>query len=260
MAALDHGRRSAPAEETDFGFRRVASDQHARLVSAVFGSVAARYDLMNDLMSGGLHRLWKAALLDRLRPRPGMTLIDIAGGTGDVAIGALERVRDKEQAHAIICDASPAMMAVARDRARDRGIVHGLDLVCADAAALPLDSGQADACTIAFGLRNVTRRAGALDEARRILRPGGHFLCLEFSSLVLPLLRPLYDAYSFHVLPWLGGLVTGDAAAYRYLVESIRRFPDQETLAGELRTAGFDRVGYRNLSGGIVALHSAWRI
>jgi len=250
-------RPMAQPRETDFGFKRVSEGEHPGLVGRVFDSVASRYDLMNDLMSGGLHRLWKSALIAQLRPRPGMRLADLAGGTGDVAFRFLAAA---EGATAVIADANAAMLEVARDRAIDRGILTGLEFVLADAADLPFPDGAFDAAAIAFGLRNVTRRADALAEARRILKPGGHFLCLEFSRLIVPALRPLYDAYSFRVLPALGGIVAGDAESYRYLAESIRRFPDQERLAAEMREAGFGNVTWRNLSAGIVALHSGWRI
>jgi demethylmenaquinone methyltransferase/2-methoxy-6-polyprenyl-1,4-benzoquinol methylase len=250
-------RPMAQPRETDFGFRRVGEDEHAGLVGQVFASVASRYDLMNDLMSGGLHRLWKSTLIAQLRPRPGMRLADLAAGTGDVAFRFLAAANGTTAA---IADRSAAMLDVARDRAVDRGILDGLEFVCADAADLPFPDASFDAATIAFGLRNVTRRADALAEALRILKPGGHFLCLEFSRLIVPALRPLYDAYSFRVLPALGGIVAGDAESYRYLAESIRRFPDQERLAAEMRKAGFGNVTWRNLSAGIVALHSGWRI
>jgi demethylmenaquinone methyltransferase/2-methoxy-6-polyprenyl-1,4-benzoquinol methylase len=247
----------AGTDDRDFGFKRVSEAEHFGLVGQVFDSVATRYDLMNDLMSAGLHRLWKSALIARVHPRPGMRLADLAGGTGDVAFRFLAAA---EGTTAVIADANAAMLGVARDRAVDRGILDGLEFVVADAADLPLPDSGFDAATIAFGLRNVTRRADALAEARRILKPGGHFLCLEFSRLLIPALRPLYDAYSFRVLPALGGIVAGDADSYRYLAESIRRFPDQETLAAEMRAAGFANVTWRNLSAGIVALHSGWRI
>jgi demethylmenaquinone methyltransferase/2-methoxy-6-polyprenyl-1,4-benzoquinol methylase len=213
---------------------------------------------MNDLMSVGLHRLWKAALIDWLAPRPGMRLLDVAGGTGDVAAAFLARVKGRGEV--VICDANERMLQVGADRAIDRGLLHGMARVCADAAALPLPDRAFDACTIAFGLRNVARRAEALAEMRRVLRPGGRFLCLEFSRLTVAALRPLYDLYSHRVLPALGGIVARDAESYRYLAESIRRFPDQETLAAEIAAAGFEQVHVRNLSGGVVALHSAWRL
>jgi demethylmenaquinone methyltransferase / 2-methoxy-6-polyprenyl-1,4-benzoquinol methylase len=240
-----------------FGFRDVDAEDHGGLVRDVFDSVAGRYDLMNDLMSGGLHRFWKSALIDWINPKPGTVLIDVAGGTGDIAFRFLERA---SAASAAICDVNEQMLRVGADRALDRGLVSGLSVICGDAQALPIASGSADVCTIAFGLRNVTHRAPALAEMRRVLRPGGHFLCLEFSHPVLPLLKPLYDLYSFKILPMLGARVAGDEDAYRYLVESIRAFPEQETLLGELSGAGFGNVSYRNLSGGIVAIHSGWRL
>ncbi len=256
--------------ETDFGFRRVSREDHRGLVGAVFDSVAGRYDLMNDLMSGGLHRLWKQALIDTLDPRPGMRLIDVAGGTGDIAYRALDRVERRLEAQdaasaeppatVTICDPSDAMLAVARDRAVDAGRLTGVEFVCAPAEALPIGDGSATACTISFGLRNVSDRPAALAEMRRVLEIGGHFLCLEFSPAVLPALAPLYDAYSYKVLPWLGEQVAGDADSYRYLAESIRRFPPPDTLSEELKAAGFGAIRHRMFSGGIVALHTAWRI
>jgi demethylmenaquinone methyltransferase/2-methoxy-6-polyprenyl-1,4-benzoquinol methylase len=252
------------AAESDFGFRRVGRDEHPGLVRRVFDSVADRYDLMNDLMSGGLHRLWKRALIDWLAPRPGMRLIDVAGGTGDVALRFLARADERSgggaPATAIIVDPNEAMLRKGRDKALDEGRIAGIDFVCAPAEALPLADGCADACTISFGLRNVTRRDTALGEIRRLLKPGGHFLCLEFSPNVLPSLRVAYDAYSFRVLPWLGEVVAHDRDAYRYLAESIRRFPPPGTLAAEMTAAGFGNVRWRAWSGGIVAIHSGWRI
>ena len=238
-----------------FGFRRVAADEHTALVRDVFNSVAGRYDLMNDLMSGGLHRLWKRVLIDRLRP--GTALIDVAGGTGDVALGFMTH-RDGNDA--VIIDANTHMLHVGRDRAMDRGVATGITFVCADAAELPLPDRSADAVTIAFGLRNVSRRAEALIEMHRVLSPGGHFFCLEFSRVVLPVLARLYDLYSFEIIPRLGRWVTGHEDSYRYLVESIRAFPDQEALSAELRDVGFGNCSHINLTGGIVALHSAWRV
>ena len=252
------GAPDAGRESVSFGFRDVDAGEHGGLVRDVFDSVAGRYDLMNDLMSGGLHRLWKSALIDWLNPRPGNTLIDVAGGTGDIAFRFLERAGDTAQV--AICDVNEQMLNVGADRAIDRGVLSGLSVICGDAQSLPIAGNSVDACTIAFGLRNVTHRDKALAEMRRILRPGGHFLCLEFSHPVLPLLKPLYDMYSFKVLPVLGARIAGDGDAYRYLVESIRAFPDQETLLGELTDAGFGNVSYRNYSGGIVAIHSGWRI
>ena len=241
-----------------FGFRRVDATEKPQLVRGVFERVAGRYDLMNDLMSGGIHRLWKAALVDWLAPRPGQLLLDVAGGTGDIARRFLAKAGGG--ARVVVCDLTPAMVAVGRDRAIDRGITAGIDWVAGDALALPIAGASVDAYTIAFGLRNVADVDKALAEARRALKPGGRFLCLEFSQVVLPVLKELYDTYSFHVVPWMGRIVAGDRDAYVYLVESIRRFPAQAALAERLTAAGLERASYRNLSGGIAALHSAWRI
>jgi demethylmenaquinone methyltransferase / 2-methoxy-6-polyprenyl-1,4-benzoquinol methylase len=244
--------------ETDFGFRRVASDDKARLVRRVFDSVAQRYDLMNDLMSGGIHRLWKAYLIDRLNPRPGQRLLDVAGGTGDIGLRFLDRAGI--DASAIVCDINPAMIERGRDRAIDRGRLAEIDWLVGDAERLPIADSAVDAYTIAFGLRNVTRIDAALAEARRVLKPGGRFLCLEFSHVAIPPLARAYDAYSFAVLPRLGQLVAGDREAYQYLVESIRKFPAQAELAQRMAAAGFEQVTFRNLTGGIAALHSGWRL
>ena len=243
--------------ETDFGFTRVPERAREELVRGVFDSVARRYDLMNDLMSGGVHRLWKAAFVDTLAPRPGMHLLDVAGGTGDIAFRFLDRVRG--DGRVTVCDINEAMLGVGRDRAIDRGIVAGIDWLCGNAEALPVADASVDGYTIAFGLRNVTRIDQALLEARRVLRPGGRFLCLEFSRVAVPLLGALYDRYSFEVVPRIGEVVTGDRAAYEYLVESIRKFPAQEALAARIAAAGLDLVKVRNLTGGIAAIHSAWR-
>ena len=242
--------------ETDFGLRRVDLADHTGLVRGVFDSVARQYDLMNDLMSGGLHRVWKAALQNRLNPRPDMTLLDVAGGTGDIAEGFLKR----GGGGAIICDINREMLTAGMDRALDRGNTAGPSWVCGDAAALPLARASADACTIAFGLRNVTCRTHALAEMHRVLKTGGHFICLEFSPAVLPQLQALYDTYSFKVIPWLGQHVAGDADAYAYLAESIRKFPPPEQLAAEMQDAGFGNVTQTPMSGGVVWMHSGWRI
>jgi len=241
----------------DFGFAEVRAEEKAGLVGGIFSRVARRYDLMNDLMSGGLHRLWKDTLVDDLRPRDGMDIVDVAGGTGDIAFRIHRRAPG---ARITVSDINAEMLSVGRDRAANRGIVDGIDWVTADAERLPFPDRVADAVTIAFGLRNVTNRERALAEMRRILRPGGRFLCMEFSRVAVPLLGQVYDRYSFKVVPWIGQIVTRDRDAYRYLVESIRRFPPQEELAGLMRTAGLERVSFRNLSGGIVAIHSGWRI
>ncbi len=240
----------------DFGFREVPADEKVRLVQGVFDSVAARYDLMNDLMSLGIHRLWKSAFIDMLRPRRDMHLLDVAGGTGDIAFRFLERGGGR----VTVCDLTEEMVTVGRNRAIDRGIVKDIDWIVGDAEALPVADASVDAYSIAFGLRNVTRIDRALEEARRVLKPGGRFLCLEFSRLAWPWLEPLYDRYSFSVLPALGQWVVGDRESYEYLAESIRRFPAQEDLAARITAAGLAQVAYRNLSGGIAAIHSGWRI
>ncbi len=259
------GEDGGEQDSTDFGFRRVRRNEKASLVRGVFNSVAGRYDLMNDLMSLGVHRLWKRVMIEWLAPRPGMRLLDVAGGTGDIAFRFLSRCARANGdtgagTRAIVCDVNESMIAVGRDRALDRGIVRQIDWVCGDAEKLPLVAGAVDAYTIAFGLRNVTDKEAALGEAFRVLRPGGRFLCLEFSHVILPLLDRAYERYSFDIVPALGQIVTGHGDAYRYLVESIRRFPDQETLTDMVRAAGLERVSYRNLTGGVAALHSAWRI
>lgn len=251
--------QAASTGTTHFGFRTVAEDQKAGMVRGVFDAVAPKYDLMNDLMSAGVHRLWKAAMVDQLAPRPGEAILDVAGGTGDIAFRLRERI-GMGAAPITVCDINAAMLSVGRDRAIDRGILSGLQWSCADAESLPFPDMSFDAYTIAFGLRNVTHIDQALAEARRVLKPGGRFLCLEFSHIVVPALEKLYDVYSFNVLPWLGQMVAGDRSAYRYLAESIRRFPDQSALATLMAGVGLARVSVRNLSGGIAALHLGWRI
>jgi len=251
---------SRQAGETDFGFRRVPAAAKAPLVRAVFDSVADRYDLMNDLMSGGIHRLWKSEMVAWLNPRPGQRLLDVAGGTGDIARRALQRLAANEAGLAIVCDANQQMLETGRARALDDGILAGIEWLCGDAEALPFADRSFDLYTIGFGLRNVTHIERALAEAWRVLKPGGHFLCLEFTPAVTPVLQPLYDLYSFQFLPWLGRIVTGNADAYTYLVESIRRFPRQGELSEMIAAAGLERVRFRNLTGGIAALHSAWRL
>jgi demethylmenaquinone methyltransferase / 2-methoxy-6-polyprenyl-1,4-benzoquinol methylase len=247
----------------DFGARRVPEEEKERLIRAVFDSVAPRYDLMNDLMSGGIHRWWKDVMVAWLKPRAGQVLLDVAGGTGDIALRALPRLAPPEQSapgRVVVCDASEQMLELGRSRALDRGILAGIDWVCADAERLPTADRSVDLYTIAFGLRNVTRIDAALAEARRVLRPGGRFLCLEFAPEITPFLQPVYDLYSFGFVPLLGAIVTGDREAYAYLVESIRRFPRQGELADMIARAGLDRVRFRNLTGGVAALHLAWRL
>lgn len=254
------------ADKASFGFREVADAEKERLVREVFDSVAPNYDLMNDLMSAGVHRVWKSRLIDRLNPQPGEALLDIAGGTGDIAAAFLARADTRPRAglrppaRAIVADINADMLAAGRQRKTPPAIGARLALLCADAERLPLPDACVDACTIAFGIRNVTHIDTALAEARRVLKPGGRFFCLEFSHLETEGLQKLYDLYSFNVIPWLGEKVAKDRASYRYLVESIRRFPTQENFAAMIRKAGLARVSHENLSAGIVAIHSGWKI
>jgi demethylmenaquinone methyltransferase/2-methoxy-6-polyprenyl-1,4-benzoquinol methylase len=243
-------------ETTDFGFRQVPLAEKRGMVRAVFDRVAPRYDLMNDLMSLGVHRAWKRVLLTELNPSPRWTLLDLAGGTGDVGLAWLEQGGGP----LLLSDVNASMLAIARDRAVERGLIGGASLLVADAERLPLAERAVDRVSIAFGLRNCTDKRAVLAEARRVLRPGGRFFCLEFSRVRVAALQPLYDAWSFQVLPLLGCWVAGDKASYRYLAESIRTFPDPETLAEMLGDAGFARITVRILSGGIAAIHSGWRI
>jgi demethylmenaquinone methyltransferase/2-methoxy-6-polyprenyl-1,4-benzoquinol methylase len=247
---------------TSFGYQEVRPEDKQKMVEQLFARVADRYDLMNDLMSGGIHRLWKAAMIDQLAPQPGMQVVDVAGGTGDIAFRVLDRLKARggRPPSILVCDANPAMLGVGRDRAIDRNALSVLEWICADAQALPLPASSMDAYTIAFGIRNVTHIEQALLEARRVLKPGGRFLCLEFSALKWASLKPIYDAYSFKVVPWLGERVADDRQAYEYLVESIRRFPDQETFAQMIEEAGLSRVRWLDMTGGIAAIHSAWRL
>lgn len=247
---------------TSFGFKDVRPEDKPKMIEQVFERVATRYDLMNDLMSGGIHRLWKDTLISHLAPQPGMDIVDVAGGTGDIAFRILDRMRARRCTHpsVLVCDINPAMLGVGRDRAIDRNELEAIDWVCADAETLPLPDSSMDAYAIAFGIRNVTHIERALTEAKRVLKPGGRFLCLEFSSLTWETLKPVYDAYSFKIVPWLGEKVADDRQSYEYLVESIRRFPDQTTFSRMIVEAGLSRVACKNLTGGVAALHSAWRI
>lgn len=242
---------------TDFGFQRVSREDKARRVRGVFDSVAERYDLMNDLMSGGTHRLWKRFTLALANLRPGQRALDVAGGSGDLAAGLARQVGARGLV--VLTDINAAMLARGRDRLIDAGCVTNVACVQADAERLPFAANSFDCITIGFGLRNVTDKAAALNSMHRCLRPGGQLLVLEFSQPRLPGLKPLYDAYSFRVLPLLGRVVAGDEASYRYLAESIRMHPDQETLLGMLRQAGLDGCRYHNLAGGIVAVHRGYK-
>jgi len=247
----------SPPDTTHFGFQTIPEADKAGMVHGVFTRVANRYDVMNDLMSVGIHRVWKEAMMDWLAPRPGQRLLDVAGGTGDVAFRFLERART---AQATVCDMTESMLVEGRKRAEAEKRADSLDWVVGDAMALPFADGSFDVYTISFGIRNVTRIADALAEAYRVLRPGGRLMVLEFSQLPNAMLQKAYDAYSFNVIPLMGQIVANDRASYQYLVESIRKFPDQERFAAMIRQAGFDQVKYRNLSLGIAALHSGWKI
>jgi demethylmenaquinone methyltransferase/2-methoxy-6-polyprenyl-1,4-benzoquinol methylase len=241
-----------------FGYRDVPAEEKSALVRQVFSSVAGRYDLMNDLMSGGVHRIWKDIFVDWLAPQPDMRFLDVAGGTGDIARRIVERVeRRGGTAEVIVCDINPEMLGQGIARSGGAG---GIAWICGDAEKLPVGDGSQDAYTIAFGIRNTTHIDKVLHEAYRVLAPGGRFLCLEFSRVNVPGLDKLYDLYSFGILPRLGEAVAGDGAAYRYLAESIRRFPPQNQFARMIARAGFAQVKFRNLSGGIAAMHSGWKL
>ncbi len=245
---------SNPPPEVDFGFQKVSAEEKTRRVGQVFSSVASNYDLMNDLMSLGIHRLWKRHFVATSGVRSGDRVLDLAGGTGDIA--ALLRPRVGEGGSVVIGDINADMLATGRDRLTDRGLLAGLEYVRLNAEALPFPESSFELVTIAFGLRNVTDQPTALREMFRVLKPGGKLLVLEFSEVTEPWLKPLYDIHSFDVLPRLGQLFANDAASYRYLAESIRKHPNQEALKQLLEQAGFARVQYRNLSAGIVAIHS----
>jgi len=242
---------------TDFGFQRVPRQEKARRVRGVFDSVADNYDLMNDLMSAGAHRLWKRFTLGLASLRPGQRALDVAGGSGDLAAGLARQVG--ELGLVVLTDINAAMLARGRDRLINEGCVAQVDYVQANAERLPFRDGLFDCVTIGFGLRNVTDKTAALASMRRVLKPGGQLLVLEFSHVAVPALKPLYDAYSFRVLPLLGRVIARDEASYRYLAESIRMHPDQETLLGLMRQAGLEDCRYHNLSGGIVAVHRGYR-
>jgi demethylmenaquinone methyltransferase / 2-methoxy-6-polyprenyl-1,4-benzoquinol methylase len=242
---------------THFGFQDVPEADKAGMVHGVFSRVASKYDVMNDAMSLGIHRLWKDAMMDWLAPRPGQRLLDVAGGTGDVAFRFLKRASG---ASAVVCDMTEPMLIEGRKRAEAEKLAPSLDWVVGDAMALPFEDGSFDVYTISFGIRNVTRIRDALAEAYRVLKPGGRLMVLEFSRIPNELMQQAYDLYSFNVIPVMGQVIAGDRASYQYLVESIRKFPDQETFASMIRDAGFGQVRYRNLTMGIAALHSGWKL
>ena len=242
---------------THFGFTTISEDEKAGKVQGVFTNVASKYDIMNDVMSAGIHRVWKDAMMDWLAPRPGQKLLDVAGGTGDISFRFLKRAGN---AHATVLDLTESMLIEGRKRAEAEDRADSLDWLVGDAMALPFADNSFDVYTISFGIRNVTRPQEALNEAHRILRPGGRLMVLEFSHIPNQGMQWLYDRYSFNLIPAMGQLIANDRDSYQYLVESIRKFPDQETFLDMVRTAGFENASYRNLSLGIAALHSGWKI
>lgn len=242
---------------THFGFQEVAEGQKAGMVHGVFSNVAAKYDIMNDVMSGGVHRVWKDAMMDWLAPRGDQRLLDVAGGTGDVAFRFLRRAPGSQ---AVVCDMTEQMLIEGRKRADAASLAERLDWVVGDAMDLPFEDNSFDVFTISFGIRNVTRIPDALSEAYRVLRPGGRLMVLEFSQLPNPMMQKAYDLYSFNVIPRMGQAIVGDSESYQYLVESIRQFPDQDRFAQMIIDAGFGQVKYRNLTFGVAALHSGWKL
>jgi demethylmenaquinone methyltransferase / 2-methoxy-6-polyprenyl-1,4-benzoquinol methylase len=259
-ATMNDPSADTGAMETSFGYRTVDPGQKQPLVDDVFRKVAERYDLMNDIMSGGVHRVWKDAAVAWLNPprRPGWRVLDVAGGTGDIAFRIYEASR--RNADVTVLDINGAMLEVGRERAGKRGFAEALSFVEANAEELPFEDASFDAYTIAFGIRNVPRIEKALEEAHRVLKIGGRFMCLEFSEVEMPMLDKAYEAWSFHAIPRIGQAVAGDGEPYRYLVESIRRFPRPDAFAAMIRSAGFDRVTWRGLTGGIATIHSAWKL
>ena len=242
---------------THFGAQTVREEEKAGMVRSLFSDVANKYDIMNDLMSVGIHRIWKEAMMDWLAPRAGQKLLDVAGGTGDVSFKFLKRAG---HGHATVCDLTEGMLIEGRKRAEADAMADSLDWVVGDAMALPFEDNTFDVYTISFGIRNVTRPQEALNEAYRVLRPGGRLMVLEFSQLPNPMMQKAYDLYSFNVIPRMGQLIANDRDSYQYLVESIRNFPDQDTFLGMVRSAGFEQAKYRNLTMGIAALHSGWKL
>jgi demethylmenaquinone methyltransferase/2-methoxy-6-polyprenyl-1,4-benzoquinol methylase len=242
---------------THFGFETVPEGEKAGRVQGVFTNVASKYDIMNDVMSVGIHRVWKDAMMDWLAPRAGQRLLDVAGGTGDISFKFLGR---SGSGHATVLDITESMLVEGRQRAEANDMATQLDWAVGDAMALPFKDNTFDVYTISFGIRNVTRPQEALNEAYRVLKPGGRLMVLEFSQLPNPVMQKAYDLYSFNVIPRMGKLIANDADSYQYLVESIRQFPDQETFLSMVKTAGFENASYRNLSLGIAALHSGWKI
>ena len=244
-------------QTTHFGYETVPEGDKAGLVRGVFSSVASKYDVMNDAMSLGIHRIWKDAMMDWLAPRSGQNLLDVAGGTGDVAFRFLKRAK---AGHATVLDLTEQMLIEGRKRAEASQLENSLDWIVGDAMALPFEDNTFEVYTISFGIRNVTRPQEALSEAYRVLKPGGRLMVLEFNQIPNNMLQKMYDAYSFNAIPALGKLITGDRDSYQYLVESIRKFPDQDIFLSMVKDAGFDNAKFRNLSLGIACLHSGWKL
>ena len=242
---------------THFGFETVREEEKAGKVQGVFSSVASKYDIMNDVMSVGIHRIWKDAMMDWLAPRPGQRLLDVAGGTGDISFRFLKRAG---RGHSTVLDITESMLVEGQKRAEAERMSDSLDWVVGDAMALPFEDNTFDVYTISFGIRNVTRPQEALNEAFRVLKPGGRLMVLEFSQLPNPMMQAAYDAYSFNVIPRMGKLIANDSESYQYLVESIRNFPDQETFLGMVKAAGFENAKFRNMTLGVAALHSGWKL
>ncbi len=275
VSANNEGLKSGPENQlrtgageemaTSYGFHKVGEGQKQPLVNDVFHKVASRYDIMNDLMSVGMHRLWKYSMVAALAPprSPSSSsgtwhCLDVAGGTGDIAMRVVEA--SGKNCKATVLDINSSMLAVGEERARSRGLANSIDFVEGNAEKLPFETNQFDAYTIAFGIRNVPDINKALREAFRVLKPGGRFLCLEFSEVELPILDKIYDQWSMNVIPKIGRLVTGDEEPYQYLVESVRKFPNQQTFAAMIAKAGFEKVGFQNYTGGVAVLHSGWKI
>ena len=254
---MKHSNKTKDTEAQWFGFQKVTPEEKTRRVLGVFASVADSYDLMNDLMSGGMHRLWKNKFIRCLHPRPGEKLLDLAGGTGDIAFRFL---KNAPGSLVTVCDINPAMLEVGKKRAIDHGILSGIKWVEGNAETLPFPDNSFDAVTISFGLRNVTHIDKALCDIFRVLKPGGRFFCLEFSHVDNSLLEKIYDTFSFKIIPKIGALIAKDRDSYQYLVESIRQFPDQVALAERMKKAGFERVTHQNLTGGIAAIHSGYKL
>lgn len=251
-----HKHGHSDTDTASFGFKDVDKTQKPAMIQGVFESVAHKYDIMNDVMSAGIHRLWKNTFINMLKPHAEMVALDVAGGTGDIAFRFLEQGGKS----VTVCDLTEGMVKVGRMRALDKGILKNIHWTVGDALNLPIKHNSMDAYTIAFGLRNVTEIETALKQAYGVLKPGGRFMCLEFSHISVPVLDTLYDMYSFNILPKLGEFIAGDAESYQYLVESIRRFPEQQALIDMMHTVGFEHCQYTNLTGGIAAIHSGWKI